>query len=73
MTGGPFLELPWLAGMVLLFAFEFVEGNTITHLYFMKLRRLSIEAVLQGHFTTELEQVRAEPVPTCTLSWTCPS
>jgi hypothetical protein len=64
--GWAFLELPWLAGMVLLFAFEFVEGNTITRLHFMKLRRLSIEAVQQGHFTAELEQVRAEPVPTFT-------
>jgi hypothetical protein len=64
--GWAFLEVPWLAGMVLLFVFEFVEGNTITRLYFMKLRRLSIEAVRQGHFTAELEQVRAEPVPTFT-------
>jgi hypothetical protein len=52
--------------MVLLFAFEFVEGNTITRLYFMKLRRLSVEAVRQGRFTAELEQMRAEPVPTFT-------
>jgi hypothetical protein len=51
---------------LLLFAFEFVEGNTITRLYFMKLRRLSVEAVRQGHFTGELAQVRAEPVPTFT-------
>jgi hypothetical protein len=64
--GWAFVEVPWLAGMVLLFAFEFVEGNTITRLYFMKLRRLSVEAVRQGHFTAELEQVRAEPVPTFT-------
>ena len=26
--GWAFLEVPWLAGMVLLFAFEFVEGNS---------------------------------------------
>jgi hypothetical protein len=58
--------VPWLAGMVLLFAFEFVEGNTITRLYFMKLRRLSVEAVRQGRCTAELEQMRAEPVPTFT-------
>jgi hypothetical protein len=60
--GWAFLELPWLAGMVLLFAFEFVEGNTITRLYFIKLRRLSIEAVRQGHFTAELEQVTGADV-----------
>src|SRR4029450_13572122 len=35
------LNFPWLAGMVLLFALEFVEGNTITRLYFIRLRRLS--------------------------------
>jgi len=52
--------------MVLLFAFEFVEGNTITRLYFMRLRRLSVEALRQGHFTAELKEVREEPVPTFT-------
>jgi hypothetical protein len=57
--GCTFLEVPWLAGMMLLFAFEFVEGNTITRLYFIKLRRLCLEAVRQGRFTAELEQVRA--------------
>lgn len=64
--GWALLEVPWLAGMVLLFAFEFVEGNTITRLYFMKLRRLSEDAVRQGDFTAELMQMRAEPVPTFT-------
>ncbi len=28
--GWHFLQFPWLAGMVGLFAFEFIEGNTIT-------------------------------------------
>ena len=37
--GWNFLEVPWLAGMVVLFALEFIEGNTITRLYFMRLRR----------------------------------
>jgi predicted integral membrane protein DUF2269 len=27
--GWAFLQQPWLAGMVALFAFEFIEGNTI--------------------------------------------
>ena len=36
--GWAFLGMPWLAGMVALFAFEFVEGNTVTRLYFMRLR-----------------------------------
>jgi hypothetical protein len=39
--GWAFLGMPWLAGMVALFAFEFIEGNTITRLYFMRLRRLT--------------------------------
>jgi Predicted integral membrane protein (DUF2269) len=64
--GWAFLQVPWLAGMVLLFAFEFVEGNIITRLYFLKLRRLSLEALRQGDFTAELARVRAEPVPTFT-------
>jgi Predicted integral membrane protein (DUF2269) len=64
--GWGFLEVPWLAGMVLLFAFEFVEGNTITRLYFMRLRRLSEEALRQGGFTAELKRARAERVPTFT-------
>ncbi|HMM76559.1 MAG TPA: DUF2269 family protein [Gammaproteobacteria bacterium] len=61
-----FLKLPWLAGMVALFAFEFIEGNTITRLYFMRLRRLTNEAQKLGGFTPQLEQARAENVATFT-------
>lgn len=64
--GWDFLNLPWLAGMIFLFAFEFVEGNTITRLYFMRLRRIAREAVREGHFTPELERQRARLVPTFT-------
>lgn len=64
--GWGFLRVPWLAGMVLLFAFEFVEGNTVTRLYFVKLRRLTREAVRKGHFTPALERLRGAPVPTFT-------
>ena len=64
--GWAFLTTPWLAGMVLLFTFEFVEGNTITRLYFMRLRRLSAEAMRQGRFTTELKRLRAEQLATFT-------
>jgi uncharacterized membrane protein len=32
--GWGFVSVPWLAGTVFLFAFEFVEGNTVTRLYF---------------------------------------
>lgn len=64
--GWVFLSVPWLAGMVFLFAFEFVEGNTITRLYFMRLRRLTSEALPLGSFTPELERTRAESIPTFT-------
>jgi hypothetical protein len=64
--GWDFLKLPWLAGMVFLFAFEFIEGNTVTRLYFIRLRRLTREAMKTGRFTPELERARAESVPTFT-------
>ncbi len=64
--GWDFLQLPWLAGMVGLFAFEFIEGNTITRLYFMRLRRLTQSALDAGQVTPELEYARGELVPTFT-------
>jgi uncharacterized membrane protein len=64
--GWGFLGIPWLAGMVFLFVFEFVEGNTVTRLYFMRLRRLTQEALTVGSVTPELEKARAENVPTFT-------
>ena len=64
--GWNFLQVPWLAGMVGLFAFEFIEGNTITRLYFMRLRRLTRSALDAGYVTSELERARGEPVPTFT-------
>ena len=64
--GWEFLGVPWLAGMVLLFAIEFIEGNTITRLYFMRLRRLTRIAVAQATVSPELERARREQVPTFT-------
>lgn len=64
--GWAFLTVPWLAGMVFLFAFEFIEGNTVTRLYFLRLRRLTRAALPAGDFTPELERARAEGVPTFT-------
>jgi uncharacterized membrane protein len=64
--GWSFLNVPWLAGMVFLFAFELIEGNTVTRLYFMRLRRLTQEALAGGGFTPQLERARAEGVPTFT-------
>ncbi len=64
--GWSFLQSPWLAGMVLLFAFEFIEGNTITRLYFMRLRRLTDAALKTGNITPELENERAKTLPSFT-------
>lgn len=64
--GWGFLDHPWLAGMVLLFMLEFVEGNTITRLYFMRLRRLANDALSRGGVTSELARARQEHVPTFT-------
>lgn len=64
--GWNFLSVPWLAGMVLLFAFEFIEGNTVTCIYFLRLRRLTQTALEVDQFTPELEKVRAEKIPTFT-------
>jgi hypothetical protein len=64
--GWAFLGMPWLAGMVALFAFEFIEGNTITQLYFMRLRRLTRTALEQSATTPDLEKARQEHLPTFT-------
>lgn len=64
--GWAFLGIPWLAGMVALFAFEFIEGNTVTRLYFMRLRRMTRAALAIGRFTPELERERAKLVPSFT-------
>lgn len=64
--GWAFLGMPWLSGMVVLFAFEFLEGNTITRRHFMRLRRLTVEAVRQGTVTPELAEARCRSVPTFT-------
>ena len=64
--GWEFMQHPWLAGMILLFVIEFVEGNTVTRLYFLRLRRLTNEALAQGTSTMELSRARQEHVPTFT-------
>ncbi len=65
-SGWGFLEIPWLTGMIILFAFEFIEGNTITRLYFMKLRKITAVALEQGEITEELEKERSKLTPTFT-------
>jgi uncharacterized membrane protein len=64
--GWSFLAVPWLAGMVFLFAFEFIEGNTITRLYFMRLRRLAREALAAERVTPELARARREQLASFT-------
>ena len=64
--GWDFLQIPWLAGMVGWFACEFIEGNTVTRLYFMRLRRLTRTALQVGHITPELQRARGELVPSFT-------
>jgi hypothetical protein len=64
--GWDFLGVPWLAGMVALFAFEFIEGNTITRLYFLRLRRLTRRALAEGRVTPELTRARGEQLASFT-------
>jgi len=62
--GWGILRVPWLAGMVALFAVELIEGNTITGTHVMKLRRITRRALEAGHITPELEAARHARVPT---------
>ncbi|MCZ2096600.1 MAG: DUF2269 domain-containing protein [Anaerolineae bacterium] len=64
--GLAFLGVPWLAGMVALFLAELIEGNTVTRLYFMRLRRMTREALARGRFTAELERERGKSLPSFT-------
>jgi hypothetical protein len=64
--GWAFLEIPWLVGMVGLFLFEFIEGNTITRLFFMRLRRLTRDAMDKGDWTDELTHARGEQLASFT-------
>jgi hypothetical protein len=61
-----FLKIPWLAGMVVLCTFEFIEGNTITRLYFRRLLRLTREAIATGQVRPPLQHARSETLPTFT-------
>ncbi len=61
-----FLQVPWLAGMVALFLAEFIEGNTVTRLYFVRLLRLTRQSLQVGRFISELEHERGKLVPSFT-------
>ena len=64
--GWDFIKTPWLTGMIALFVFEFIEGNTVTRIYFMKLRRITNKALSEGRITEELEKERGKLVPSFT-------
>ncbi len=64
--GLSFLQVPWLAGMVILFLFEFIEGNTVTRLYFTRLSRLTGQSLEVGCFTEELNKAREQSAATFT-------
>ena len=61
-----FLQIPWLAGMAVLFAFEFIEGNTVTRVYFVRLRHLTEQALEEGRFTKDLVEAREAATPNFT-------
>ncbi|WP_404419296.1 DUF2269 family protein [Marinospirillum sp.] len=64
--GSSFLEHPWLVGMVTLFLFEFIEGNTVTRLAFMKLNREAKKSLQTGQFTPERTQLQKRNLPSFT-------
>jgi len=64
--GWNFIKQPWLTGMLILFLFEFIEGNTITRLYFVKLRRLTKAARKSGEISKELARERSKLLPSFT-------
>ena len=56
--------------MIVLFIFEFVEGNTVTRLYFMRLRRLTNEALIHGSVTPELIHLGKNRFRPSVIFWT---
>ena len=65
-NGWAFLNMTWLVGMVILFIAEFIEGNTVTRLYFMRMNRITRLAMQTGDFTQELKQERGKLIPSFT-------
>ena len=49
-------DQPWLTAMVALFAFEFVEGNTVTRIQFRRTLRLSRAAAAEGRLSPEARE-----------------
>ncbi len=65
-AGFGFFQMPWLTGMWILFAFEFVEGNTITRIHFRRLIKRSRAALSRGGITAELRNEMERKLPTFT-------
>lgn len=61
--GFGFFEMPWLTGMWMLFAFEFIEGNTITRLHFRRTLKLAGAALDQDCITPELSEEMGKTLP----------
>lgn len=57
-NGWNFIEIPWLAGMIFLFAYEFIEGNTLMRVHYRKLHRYIRESEEKGYVTEDLQRER---------------
>jgi len=71
--GWAFLGIPWLAGMVVLFLIELIEGNTVTRLYFLRLRRMTRDAMEHGGSLPSLNVSAASSCQRLRTIWICPS
>jgi len=56
--GWRFVDVPWLAGMVLLFVIECARGATMKRAHMTRLARLVEDARVRGRFVPELDRVR---------------
>ncbi len=54
--GQAFIDIPWLAGMMVLFVFEFFEGHLIMKLHYIKLREGIEKAKQAGASVPDLER-----------------
>ncbi|MCY4129041.1 MAG: DUF2269 family protein [Gammaproteobacteria bacterium] len=57
-NGWNFIEIPWLAGMVILFAYEFIEGNVFMRMHKKKVGHCIQESVAKGYVTRHLKRKR---------------
>ncbi len=62
--GWRFVDVPWLAGMVLLFAIESARGATLKRAHATRLARLVEDARDRGRFVPELDRARNDAAAT---------